>query len=439
MTNEDPLEQRFQELNCDTTQQQQQQQQQPFQVVLVDIKKAACKTIHCVEKPLAGDNTAFVALSYRWGELREQSVNTHLGYIATITSFKLRHFYKLCKMMTREPDLKSIDYVWVDAICVDQNNPIQRKATIHQMSTIYEKATYILAVPDLHLQHVINVSQVNHEIQQHLESLHRYIYDLIQGDADALHERDITFLDKIKVPHDPALRHLLTTYTDCFADGFTKPQQYHVVIGRELAVEHLYAKSQARDQAVVDADGENQTQTHGNDSLEGLHRCDQSLCPFELIGKQKNFLEKAPYHLVLPWKTQIIRRNRIIRQIMQFLEDLIRDWSTRVWVISEYNIAKKKNNLKYWFIGLGVFGTSDRRFFEFDFGDSLDVRRSRKEKYPYQKFHETMINLLNTQSFFEMMLLSKRTDFMPSCRYQSISTKSSKSLLGTSIHSCLSH
>ncbi|ORZ07403.1 hypothetical protein BCR42DRAFT_153133 [Absidia repens] len=168
MTKDEPLEQLFQELSCDTTQQQQQQQQKPFQVVLVDIKKAASKTIHCVEKPLA-DDTAFVALSYRWGELREQSVNTNLGYLATITSFKLRHFYKLCKMMTREPDLKSIDYVWVDAICVDQNNYERRKATIHQMSTIYEKAKYILAVPDLHLQHLINVSQANNEIQQHLK------------------------------------------------------------------------------------------------------------------------------------------------------------------------------------------------------------------------------------------------------------------------------
>ncbi|ORZ07334.1 hypothetical protein BCR42DRAFT_442679 [Absidia repens] len=143
MTKDKSVEHLFQELTCDNNQQQQ-QQEKPFHVVLVDIEKAANDyIIRCVEKPLErnSEELNFVALSYRWGELHETSVDTQVGYTASITSFDLKDFQILCQMMMKEPDLKSIKYVWVDAICVDQTNYERRKATIHQMSNIYERAT----------------------------------------------------------------------------------------------------------------------------------------------------------------------------------------------------------------------------------------------------------------------------------------------------------
>ncbi|ORZ07388.1 hypothetical protein BCR42DRAFT_153017 [Absidia repens] len=231
MTKDEPVEHLFQELACDDTQQQQQQQEQkPFHVVLVDIEKAAHRdsAIHCVEKPLEGDieDLSFVALSYRWGELQEQLVDTKCGYIASITSFALDDFYLLCYMMSKEPDLKSIKYVWVDAICVDQTNYERRKATIHQMSNIYEKATYILAVPDLHRHHLQNVLQ---SISNNMRGLHfygDYIYYLIHGNTEQLAQLDNEFLDEIEVPKDPMLRRMLTKYTECFTYGFTKKKAF---------------------------------------------------------------------------------------------------------------------------------------------------------------------------------------------------------------------
>ncbi|ORY98312.1 hypothetical protein BCR42DRAFT_430396, partial [Absidia repens] len=69
---------------------------------------------------------------------------------------------------------------------------------------------------------------------------------------------------------------------------------------------------------------------------------------------------------------------------MEFLMGLIKDWSTRVWVISEFNIAKKKNNLKYWFTQVGpgwsfwtynaMEGDEKFTFFKFDFNNSSDKR-----------------------------------------------------------------
>ncbi|ORZ07330.1 hypothetical protein BCR42DRAFT_152521 [Absidia repens] len=163
MTKDDSMEHLIQA--CDGALQP--QLEEPFQIVLVDIDIAANHgAIICVEKPLElnAEELNFVALSYRWGELQEQVIDTHLDYLATITSFDLDDLFKLCKMMTFEPDMESIQYLWVDAICVDQTNYERRKATIHRMSEIYEKATYILAVPDLHKQHLMNVSLVNHRI-----------------------------------------------------------------------------------------------------------------------------------------------------------------------------------------------------------------------------------------------------------------------------------
>ncbi|ORZ04110.1 hypothetical protein BCR42DRAFT_429457, partial [Absidia repens] len=69
---------------------------------------------------------------------------------------------------------------------------------------------------------------------------------------------------------------------------------------------------------------------------------------------------------------------------MEFLVGLIKDWSTRVWVISEFNIAKKKNNLKYWFTQLALDydapktyndmeGGEKFTFFKFDFNDPSDI------------------------------------------------------------------
>ncbi|ORZ04093.1 hypothetical protein BCR42DRAFT_444316 [Absidia repens] len=107
---------------------------------------ASRRVIRCVKKPLEENNLEFVALSYRWGELHETHIDTGVGYTASITSFALDDFYRLCEMMTVESDTMHIDYVWVDAICVDQS-PAKRKATIYQMSNIYDRATYILAVP----------------------------------------------------------------------------------------------------------------------------------------------------------------------------------------------------------------------------------------------------------------------------------------------------
>ncbi|ORZ07371.1 hypothetical protein BCR42DRAFT_152725 [Absidia repens] len=341
MTKDDPVDLLYQELSCDNTQQPQQQQKPLFHVVLVDIQNTVKhNTVHCVEKPLEGDTEelSFVALSYRWGEVQEQLIDTRLGYVASVTSFALMDFYKLCSLMMEEPDLKSIKYVWVDAICVDQTNYERRKATIHQISNIYEHATYILAVPDLHKQHLINVSKANFNIINKLLKYDRYLYYLIHGNIDKLVQLDKTFLDEIEVPNDQVLRQLVTKYSLRFMDAHNTNLTRDPTFEAELAVEELY----------------NISRTSLYTTFKGL------FCRSNRLDLKETWKSRAIWYgkkdkygfLILPWKSYVVKRSRDVAQAMEFLNDLIKDWSSRVWVISEYHIAKKKNNLKYCFMAL---------------------------------------------------------------------------------------
>ncbi|ORZ06459.1 hypothetical protein BCR42DRAFT_472729 [Absidia repens] len=428
---DDTVQQLFHELSCDDTQQQE-QQQKPFQIVLVDIEKTAKNLeIHCVEKPLEGnaEELNFVALSYRWGEVHETTIDTQLDYLATITSFDLEDFYSLCSAMTYEPDLKSIKYVWVDAICVDQTNYARRKATIHQMSNIYEKATYILAVPDLHLRYLMIVYEKDEKLIRDTYSEYSdYIYHLIQGNTEQLHTLDKTFLDKTYAPKDSTLRELLANYTTYLANGFTAFQDHHDDMDyREGALDllcEIYEASlpeshESRDHVIKQTQKTpyRANKDNGDESLLDYDKVAQLMLTGPCYSLSRLIPERRLRH-GRAWAHALIRRRNSICRILKFFEDIIKDWSSRVWVISEYNIAKKKNNLKYWFLQLSSSKTESLPFFKFDFTNpafSSAVQNAPfilspllQDKNPvHLLFHRLIIKQLNSQSFFEMMLKSK--------------------------------
>ncbi|ORZ06470.1 hypothetical protein BCR42DRAFT_427188 [Absidia repens] len=430
---------------------QQPQKEKPFQIVLVDIEEAAKNhQIHCVEAPLEassseedGEPLEYVALSYRWGELHETTIDTQLDYTASITSFDLKDFYKLCNMMTHETDLKSIKYVWVDAICVDQVNYERRKATIYQMTNIYERASYIVAVPDLHAAHLRNTLVKVDDIMNGTSRYCNDIYYLIHGNSDQLAIIEEKFLDDARVPNDPALRQWLKTYTDHFMDSFMKYKEHYVDYNPVEALDHLYEANHLRSASLptfsharcTDNDDDDDND-HGNgnadeNSFKGLNHCDKVDCPlvfFDDDQEIRNFFRTNMWsgRNNSAWKQLICERSDSIRQSMEFFVDLIRDWSSRVWVISEFSIAKKKNNLKYWFIHM----VPDYRltiqkgfsFFKFDFDDlshstnndslfatTTDTAKTRtfSSNPVYLKLHYTMTRQLNQQTFLDMILKSK--------------------------------
>ncbi|CAO3593565.1 unnamed protein product [Absidia cylindrospora] len=426
MTMDDNVDHQVEDNHSDTI-----HEKRPFHVVLVDIKKAGFeKEIQCVEKPLEGTgNLKFVALSYRWGEVQEVTVDTQVGYTARITSFDIESFYGLCWNMAQERDLQHMDYVWVDAICVDQVDHARRKETIYHMTEIYERANYILAVPDMHLEYLKNVHRMNAEIIENIRVDSFYIYYLLLGKMDELVELDLVFLKSVSAPDDPHWRRLLTNYTDHFTDGFMTRKLHHGAYDALRSLDHIYDSRSATattpssslamdDGETMDKKGMNQST---KDDLRDLHVCDDlATCPLQFFDKDmpKNdnvsAQQQDPYHA--RWKWRIPERSNTIRRSMDFLADLVKDWASRVWVISEYHIAKsKKTNMKYWFIQLGIPWkvNTEFSFFEFDFDattpSELPPPLFQNRDAVHHTFHDSMRQQLNQQTFLEIMLKSKAT------------------------------
>ncbi|ORZ04763.1 hypothetical protein BCR42DRAFT_184981 [Absidia repens] len=390
-----------------------QQQQKPFHVVLVDIEKAAENgIIHCVEKSLEGDteDLSFVALSYRWGELEEQVIDTGVGYSASITSFGLSDFYNLCKMMMFEPDFVSIKYVWVDAICVDQTNHERRKDTIYHMSNIYERATYILAVPDLHRQYLQKVLPANTSRRHTLQDYQEHIYYLIHGNTEKLAQLENEFFDDIDVPRDQVSRQLAKDYSyDLMNEhnrGLENPRYFddnEMIVAQPANASQTDSRTNYYHPYAAVSTGKNKMwMGHKGAPFEVLfpHSPSVELGP---VWGSKKIKHKDP---TMPWQNDIAERNNDIAHILQQLSELIKDWSSRVWVISESRIAAKRNNLKYWFTGLFSASLAGLPFFIFDFGGSA-LSDNMSQLGIHIEFHGNMINQLYPKSSFIMMLSSK--------------------------------
>ncbi|CAO3645255.1 unnamed protein product [Cunninghamella echinulata] len=117
------------------------------------------------------------------GELSEQLCKTP-NYTAHITSFELNDLVILCEFIKKDPCLKDIQYLWIDAISVNQLDDKRKKDTILKMSDIFKTATYILAVPDLHRQHLYK-NPANKEafdlIMNHSKVIYTNIFNSIQS------------------------------------------------------------------------------------------------------------------------------------------------------------------------------------------------------------------------------------------------------------------
>ncbi|ORZ07360.1 hypothetical protein BCR42DRAFT_397277 [Absidia repens] len=109
-----------------------------------------------------------------------------------------------------------------------------------KMGNIYERDTYILAVPDLHIQHLENVSNSNVSIIFKLQDCQEYLYSLIQKRSQLYNK----FLDNIiNVPRDQVLRRLVTEYTHCSMNRCETWLDDSHAFDSEIVLERLYNTS----------------------------------------------------------------------------------------------------------------------------------------------------------------------------------------------------
>ncbi|KAI8084470.1 uncharacterized protein BX664DRAFT_337067 [Halteromyces radiatus] len=348
--------------------------QGPFNIVLVDIRKTAeQRRVYCEEVELLGSQKVeYMTLSYRWGEMNEQVVRATDDYDAHVTSFLLNDFLRLCRRIMREPDLKKIKYVWVDAICIDQRNEKSKKDTIYRMNDIYENAAYIVAVPDLNMQYWLNVSKAYARMWQKIKKYRWYIYYAITENIEGMDRLDEEWMDTLGIPVDDKSRHTLKTSLNLKSKRDSDDEEEEEMNAcREISFKKDIQNT--------------------DDYYENMQNW--------LIKYQRN-----------AWKRLEKKRRRQILNALEHLTDLFGDWANRTWVISEYHIAKKHNDgkMKYWFIHLNsehIF--HDEYFFTFDFNDQSIPPSQSFRRLIYLAYHLTIKKKMIYRSFVDKILNSR--------------------------------
>lgn len=121
-----------------------------FEIVLVDIELSLKKeNIICIKKNLY--DIKYCTISYRWGEYNKQSIETP-DYIAWVSSFKI---YDLLFLLDYIKNKLNIFYLWIDGICINQNDYETKKVNIYKIPEIFSNSIKIIGVPDLYKSYIL--------------------------------------------------------------------------------------------------------------------------------------------------------------------------------------------------------------------------------------------------------------------------------------------
>jgi hypothetical protein len=98
----------------------------------------SCSTIDCEIRSFEFGNCPFVALSYAWGDLhclKEIQIN-HLPYSVG---------QNLCDFLEVACSAGITEWLWIDALCIDQSNTAERNHQVGLMDKIYAGASRVIA------------------------------------------------------------------------------------------------------------------------------------------------------------------------------------------------------------------------------------------------------------------------------------------------------
>ncbi|CAO3637367.1 unnamed protein product [Cunninghamella blakesleeana] len=314
---------------------QEQQNKKVFDLILVDLVHSTYADLKCVKRNMYDPDVKYICISYRWGELNEQLLDTP-DYTAHITSFLLDDLKSLCDNIKYISELRIAGYLWIDAISVDQQDHARKKETILKMNQIYQNASFILAVPDLHYSYLLK-NTANQElirfIVKHKITIYNEIFNITQSSStDSINNNSTNHIKNDILPQ----QHTDDNNNDNDNDD------YH------LAIQEL---------------------KKNKDTINQVEILMKKIEALEL--KSKEIKEK-----------EIEQEKEEIKKVYQYLAYLVDDWSNRAWVISEYQIAKEKymkhgTPLKYWFMSLHIY---EQPFFSYHFNDDHQQQYSSYNK-----------------------------------------------------------
>ncbi|KAI8330095.1 hypothetical protein BC941DRAFT_188142 [Chlamydoabsidia padenii] len=292
-------------------------------------------------------------------------------------------------MVSQESELGAIPYAWVDAICVDQMNEARKKETIYRMNDIYDQATYILAVPDLHLEY-LKKNPSNAESIEHMQQNALLIYHIMQRNAKELHALDDNTLEEWEVPkaNRPDMANYVLDFhpeeVDCAylldkmettADDYANFwSEYNCWASDKIVVDIL-----SNNDATTVTEKKRDSPSFYSDLKHRFRKLKSVFLSHPNIEEKKVDNNKLQQLIIMlqvnKWSSRLKERDAMVRNVMKFFEYLVNDWSDRVWVISEYHISKKKRKLKYWFISFSEYEEDSLEgmpFFELRFPGSGD-------------------------------------------------------------------
>lgn len=86
----------------------------------------------------------YIALSYEWGEIEPQ-VEIMINGVPSLIRHNLSLFLGVLQVKMKQKTLSEDLGIWIDAICIDQEDLCERNAQVSIMGQIYQRATLVLA------------------------------------------------------------------------------------------------------------------------------------------------------------------------------------------------------------------------------------------------------------------------------------------------------
>ena len=108
-----------------------------IRLVILEPAESAYDEIKCRLEIIDIDDAVYEALSYSWGNAVTRAPislnNQHFDVSPNLEG-------ALCSLRRQSNDPSHIRKMWIDAICIDQHNNVERSSQVQRMNSIYMSA-----------------------------------------------------------------------------------------------------------------------------------------------------------------------------------------------------------------------------------------------------------------------------------------------------------